>query len=73
MAGSKKTIDPRLSECFASLSKPAQRALIEHMIFSEANLSHWSRQDMAKLHGIGPSSFTVLDQALADAKLEFKA
>jgi hypothetical protein len=46
---------------------------MEHKIFSESDLSRWSRGDIAKLLGIGPSAFPVLDQALADAKVEFKA
>jgi len=73
MTKPKETIDPQLNACFAKLSKPAQRALIEQKIFSEADLSQWTRKDVSKLHGIGPSAFPVLDQALAEAELEFKA
>jgi hypothetical protein len=73
MSELKKTIDPQLNVCFAKLSKPAQRALIEHKIFSESDLSRWNRREIAKIHGIGPSAFPVLDQALAEAGLEFKA
>lgn len=71
MATLKKTIDPRLSACFSRLSKPAQRAQMEHQIFSEHDLSRWSRRDVAKMHGVDPSAFPVLDQALAEAELNF--
>ena len=72
MSEPKKTIDPRLNACFAKLSKPAQRALVQHKIFSESDLSRWSRGEVAKMHGIGPVSFPVLDLALAEAGFEFK-
>ena len=69
----KKTIDPRLAACFARLSKPAQRALMESGIFTERDLARWSRGEVAQMHGIGPSAFPVLERALADAGLRFKA
>lgn len=72
MTASKKTVDPRLNSCFSRLSKPAQRALIEHRIFSERDLSRWSREDVAKMHGIGPSAFPVFDLALDGVGLKFK-
>jgi hypothetical protein len=73
MSEPRKTVDPRLNACFARLSKPAQRALIQHKIFSESDLSQWSRGDLAKLHGIGPASFPMLDRVLAEAGLKFKS
>ncbi len=73
MSESRKTIDSQLNACFARLSKPAQRALIEHKIFSESDLSRWSRHEVANMHGIGPAAFPILAQALAQAGLEFKA
>ena len=72
MSEPKKTVDPRLSASFAKLSKPTQRALLQHKIFSESDLAPWSRGEIAKMHGIGPASFPVLDRILAEAGLEFK-
>jgi hypothetical protein len=72
MAASKATIDPRLDSCFAKLSAPAQGALIEHHILSVADLAKWPRAEVKRMHGIGPSAFPVLEQALADAGLDFK-
>ncbi len=69
----KETIDPRLKPCFAQLSKPAQRALINHKIFTEADLAGMARSEIKKMHGIGPSAFPILDQALAEAGLKFKS
>ena len=73
MSEPKKTVDPQLNACFARLSKPAQRALLQHKIFSERDLSQWRRRDLARMHGIGPASFPMLDQVLAEAGLKFKA
>ena len=69
----KETVDPRLKPCFAQLSKPAQRALISHEIFSEAALAATTRSEIEKMHGIGPSAFPILDRALTDAGLMFKS
>ena len=72
MSKPKQTIDPKLAPCFAPLSKPAQRALMENGIFSTSDLAGWSRGAIKKMHGIGPSAFPILDKALADAGLDFK-
>ncbi|HEY1741694.1 MAG TPA: hypothetical protein VGG18_00905 [Granulicella sp.] len=72
MSEPKKTIDPRLNACFAKFSKPAQRALLQHKIFSASDLAQWSRGELAKLHGIGPASFPMLERVLAEAGLKFK-
>jgi hypothetical protein len=73
MSKPKQTIDPRLKACFAALSKPAQRALISNAIFSESDLAKWTLADIKKMHGIGPSAVPILNQALADAGLQFKS
>jgi hypothetical protein len=62
----------RLSPSFLKLPKPAQRALINHRIFCEKDLARWTRTEVATLHGIGPSSFPILENALALARLKFK-
>lgn len=72
MSQPKKTIDPRLDACFAGLSRPAQRALMDDGIFTVRDLAGWSCKEVAALHGIGPSSFPILERALAEAGMEFK-
>ncbi len=69
----KETVDPRLKPSFAQLSKPAQRALINHGIFTEADLAGTTRIEIMKMHGIGPSAIPILDLALAEAWLKFKS
>ena len=54
----------KLSPAFAKLGKPAQRALINAKIFTPADLKKWSMADVAKLHGIGPSSLPLLKAVL---------
>ncbi len=60
-----------LSPAFGRLSKPAKRALISHGISSPADLAKWSRGDVARLHGVGPSAFPVLLAALQGEGLDF--
>ena len=69
----KATFDySRLSQSFSGLSKPAQRALINNAIFSVEDLSNWTRRDVARLHGIGPSVLPRLDHMLGAIGLSFK-
>ncbi|HKF47923.1 MAG TPA: hypothetical protein VKB38_11250 [Terracidiphilus sp.] len=63
--------DSKLDPAFAKLSKPAQRALIAAGIYSAKDLSKRTRAEVAKLHGIGPASFPVLEAALKEAGLSF--
>ncbi len=63
----------KLSASFSKLSKPAKRALIGHAIFSEKDLAKHSRADVAALHGIGPSAFPILEEALKKTGLTFKS
>lgn len=62
----------KLDSGFNRLSKPAKRALINNRIHSAKDLAKWTRQDVARLHGIGPTAFPVLDEALKAAGLQFK-
>jgi predicted flap endonuclease-1-like 5' DNA nuclease len=55
------------------LSRPAQRALAAAGIVSFADLSKWTRKDVAALHGIGPKSLVELDPAMAVRGLGHKA
>ena len=57
----------RLSPAFAKLGKPAQRALVNAKIYTPAHLKKWSMTDVAKLHGIGPSSLPLLKAAAGKA------
>ena len=61
----------RLDPGFAKLSKPAQRALINNSIFRVEDLAKWTRASVAKLHGVGPSAFPILTEALQGAGLSF--
>ena len=62
----------RLSDCFRTLGKPAQRALLNNGILTPADLASWRRADVADLHGIGPSSFPKLEAVLAAEGLGFR-
>jgi hypothetical protein len=55
------------------LSRPAHRALAQAGITTFAELARWTRQDVAALHGIGPSAFPLLIAALSARGLEFRA
>jgi len=56
-----------LSPDFASFSKPAQRALLNHGIKTPADLAKWNVGDVMKLHGIGPASKPKLLAAMKKA------
>lgn len=57
---------------FRLLSEPAQRALKSKGISDIKKLSKFSEQEIAELHGIGPSSIPILKKALAAQELNFK-
>ena len=61
----------KLSDCFRTLSKPAQRALVNQGIHTPHDLAQWTSADLARLHGIGPSSFPKLEAILAAEGLGF--
>ncbi len=62
----------RLSADFTKLSKPAKRALINAGIHSPRDLARQSADEIAKLHGIGPSAMPVLRAVLRKQKLKFQ-
>lgn len=62
----------RLSEALRTLSKPAQRALVNNGIYTPRDLARWTRTELAALHGIGPSSFPKLEQILKSQGLAFR-
>ncbi|MBJ3786867.1 DNA-directed RNA polymerase subunit alpha C-terminal domain-containing protein [Devosia sediminis] len=53
------------------LSRPAHRALEHAGIVTFADLTRWTRKDVADLHGIGPKSFIELDPAMAERGLGY--
>ncbi|GGB77255.1 MULTISPECIES: hypothetical protein [Henriciella] len=60
-----------LHASFAKLSKPAKRALLRNGITKPKDLSVWSRQALADLHGIGPSAMPILESALENSGYAF--
>lgn len=54
------------------LAKPAQSALMAAGIKNLAQLSAFSRQEIAILHGIRPNALDTLEHALAKVELSFK-
>lgn len=57
-----KKLDSKLLNL--GLSKPALRALVDHSIFSLAQLSTYKRTDIISWHGIGPKALTKLSPFL---------
>ncbi|GLQ56800.1 hypothetical protein [Devosia nitrariae] len=55
------------------LSRPAHRALMAAGIVSFADLTKWTRQDIANLHGIGARTFVFLEPAMVERGVTFKA
>ena len=56
---------------FASLSAPAQRALINAGITDLKKLSKYTEEEILSLHGMGASSIPKLKKALAASKTSF--
>ncbi len=57
---------------FLKIPKPAQRALLNNGIRTIADLSKRTVEEVKKFHGIGPSTFLVLKQALRQNGITFK-
>lgn len=61
------------SEGFLSLiSAPACRALATLSIYSLVELSKFTKEEIAKLHGMGPSGIKMLETELNNQGLSFK-
>jgi len=56
----------------STLGAPARRALENQKILTEKELSKYSKYEILKLHGIGPSSIPGLEKALAVKGLSFR-
>jgi uncharacterized protein YdhG (YjbR/CyaY superfamily) len=54
------------------LSAPARRALESNAILTVEKLSHYSEKELLQLHGLGPSSLSILKKVLLENGLEFK-
>ena len=65
--------DSPLSGDFAELSKPAQRALVNSGVRTPADLAQKTPEEIAELHGVGPSAFPILRKVLRKNGLSFKS
>lgn len=67
---------PKLSdfnnELPAKLAQPAQRALSRAGIKDLEQLSEWTVEQLASLHGIGKNAVSILTEAMLANRLEFK-
>lgn len=54
------------------LAAPAMRALQSINVVMLRDLMHFTRTEIADLHGMGPDALAKLDMALAEAGLEYK-
>ncbi|GAB1483314.1 hypothetical protein MASR2M78_21300 [Treponema sp.] len=57
---------------FSSLAAPAQRALEAERICTLTDFSRYSKREIRNLHGIGPNALGKIENALAEAGIEFK-
>ena len=64
--------DSSLNSAFSELSKPAQRALLNSGIRTPADLAKRDLEEIAELHGVGPSAFPILRKVLRKNGLSFK-
>ena len=55
------------------LSAPARRALEAQKITTLKKLSKYSKKDLLKFHGVGPSTIPTLESALKARGLVFKS
>lgn len=55
-----------------TISAPARRALVGAGITTLKDLSRFSKEELLKLHGVGPSALPPLRTALRRAGLHFK-
>jgi hypothetical protein len=62
-----------LSPSFSKLAKPAQRGLLNNGIRTPADLARRTVEEVAALHGIGPSAMPILREALRKNGLSFKS
>lgn len=61
------------NDFLSRFSAPARRALEQHGIFSEGDLTRFTEPEILDFHGIGKSSLPKLKEALISAGLHFKS
>jgi uncharacterized protein YdhG (YjbR/CyaY superfamily) len=62
----------KIAELYGKLSAPARRALQELKLKEVAQLSRYTRAEIAGLHGIGPSAMKIIEAELASMNVAFK-
>lgn len=62
----------KISKDFAGFSRPTQRALIMAGIFTPVQLARRTREEVKKLHGVGPASLPLMVAAMKKKGLGFK-
>lgn len=55
------------------LAAPARRALVDAGLTRVSQLSTWKRDEIAELHGMGPSALKKLNKALSEKGLTFRS
>jgi hypothetical protein len=53
------------------IAAPARRALVDVGLTELAQLSKWTRTELAALHGMGPNALKKLDEALSARGVSF--
>jgi hypothetical protein len=54
------------------LAAPARRALVDAGLTELAQLSKWTRAELASLHGMGPNALKKIDDSLKASRLSFR-
>lgn len=62
-APKERATHPNAAAFPAGMSGPALRALAGAGIRSMADVARWSRDELAKLHGMGPKALQLLNEA----------
>lgn len=55
------------------LAAPARRALVDAGLTELAQLSKWTRAELASLHGMGPNALKKIDDSLKASRLSFRS
>jgi len=72
MARTTDTTHPNKAAFPSGVSGPALRALSAADIRSLADLTHWTKADLATLHGMGPKALDALRCALEASGRSFR-
>ena len=52
---------------FASIGAPARRALMAQGIYGIKDLTKWTKNDLLKLHGVGPNAANKIEKIVTEA------